>query len=271
MTADGAVLRLRHSVVSRLFTFAGRLVQNGSSANPARAGELRRWAARMCVGSEDIIRDDMVTKQRFADQETAIRDYLGISDTSGGSRRSCFVAALVDARTFTGRDPETGKKLPGSNHGCWLGALGYMALLDQVGSCLRPRSMHVDGSEIKKSLAYFSNLSDPEIQALYALRCAFAHNYSLVNLNRTRQDLQHVFSLCQGHTAPLIKLPKVPWNGDLSTVTVDNRTVVNLEAFGDLVEAVCKRAREQAVKDDLEISLAGGVSELRHRYFFVVG
>lgn len=211
-----------------------------------------------------------MTKQQFTGQRTAIQDYLGVSDTSGGSRRSCFVAALVDARTFTGRDPQTGKKLSGSNHGCWLGALGYMALLDQVGSCLKPKGMIVDGSEIKKSLAYFSNLSDPEIEAIYALRCAFAHNYSLVNVNQRRQDRQHIFTLYQGDTAPLIKLPRVPWNGDFGTVTVDNRTVVNLEAFGDLVEAVCKRAREQAAKDDLEISLARGVSELLLRYFFVV-
>ena len=211
-----------------------------------------------------------MTKQKFNDQRTAIQDYLGVSDTSGGSRRSCFVAALVDARTFTGRDPQTGKKLPGSNHGCWLGALGYMALLDQVGSCLKPKGMNVDGSQIKKSLAYFSDLSDPEIEAIYALRCAFAHDYSLVNINQSRQDRQHIFTLYQGDTAPLIKLPRVSWNGDFSTVTVDYRTVVNLEAFGDLVEAVCKRAREQAAKDDLEISLPRGVSELLLRYFFVV-
>jgi hypothetical protein len=36
--------RLRRSVVSRLFAFVGELVQVGGPANPARAGELIRWA-----------------------------------------------------------------------------------------------------------------------------------------------------------------------------------------------------------------------------------
>jgi hypothetical protein len=209
-----------------------------------------------------------MTTTESVSQGVAIRWYLGISPSP--SRISCFVAAIRDAREFTGRVPDTGAKLPGGNHGCWLGALGYMALLDQVGSCLKPKDKNEDGNEIKKSLKYFSSLRDPEIEAIYALRCAFAHNYSLVNVNRRRQARQHVFTLCQGDTASLVGLPRVPWRGAFDAVNADNRTVVNLEAFGDLVESVRISACEQATRDNLEITLAGGVDELLVRYFFIV-
>jgi hypothetical protein len=209
-----------------------------------------------------------MTTTESVSQRVAIRWYLGILPSP--SRKSCFVAAIQDAREFTGRDRNTGAKLSGRNHGCWLGALGYMALLDQVGSCLKPKDKNEDGNEIRKSLKYFSSLRDPEIEAIYALRCAFAHNYSLVNVNTQRQDRRHVFTLCQGDTAPLVRLPRVPWDGAFDAVNADSRTVVNLEAFGDLVESACTSAREQATQDNLEISLAGGVDELLVRYFFVI-
>jgi hypothetical protein len=201
-------------------------------------------------------------------QELAIREYLGIIPSPMPSRISCFVAALRDAREFTGRDPETGIKFLGTNHGCWLGALGYMALLDQIGSCLKPKDKKGVRNEIEASLKYFSDLSKPEIEAIYALRCAFAHNYSLVNVN-ARQDRRHVFTLGQGDKLPsLVQLPRVPWNGVFEKIGVDSQTRVNLEAFGDLVESACQNARKQAEEGSLEIALAGGVKELLVRYFF---
>lgn len=201
-------------------------------------------------------------------QEVAIRWYLGISHSP--PRISCFMAAIRDARGSTGRVLDTGAKLPGGNHGCWLGALGYMALLDQVGSCIKPKDKSENGNDIKKSLKYFSDLRDPEIEAIFALRCAFAHNYSHVNVNIQRQDRQHVFTLHQSDMAPLVELPRVPWGGAFDAVNANNLTVVNLEAFGDLVESIHTSACEHATQDNLEITLAGGVDELLVRYFFVI-
>src|SRR3989304_5474784 len=89
---------------------------------------------------------------------------------------SGFVAALRDARTATGRD-EFGRKVDHTKFGCWLGVIGYMALLDQIGTCFKPKQKSYESeTSIHKALKYFSNLSDDEIEALYALRCSFAHD-----------------------------------------------------------------------------------------------
>lgn len=55
---------------------------------------------------------------------------------------SAFCAALRDARKFTGRNLDTGGKLSEpscGDHGSWLGAIGYMTLIDQIGSCFKPK------------------------------------------------------------------------------------------------------------------------------------
>lgn len=201
-------------------------------------------------------------------EEEAIQMYLGVSPRFELSH-SCFRAALVDARKFTGRNINDGSKLPDSKHGCWLGALGYMALLDQIGTCLKPKGTSEGGNDIEKVLKYFTSLGKDEIQAIYALRCAFAHNYSLANTNN-RQDRQHVFTVCEGDWAPLVQLPIIPWDGVYQTVGRDNLTVVNLEAFGDLVESVCQEVCKQAEDGMLEIALPGSIDELLKRFFFIV-
>ena len=210
-------------------------------------------------------KDTMNTRQAISEEE-AIRMYLGISPRPS---RSCFRAVLVDARKFTGRNMNNGSKLPDSKHGCWLGALGYMALLDQIGTCLKPKRRNEDGNKIEKALKYFTNLDEAEIQAIYALRCAFVHDYSLANTNE-RQDRQHVFTVCEGDRAPLVQLPAIPWDGVYHTDSRDNRTIINLEAFGDLVESIRKKVCEQVEDEGLEIALRGGVAELLTRFFFSV-
>jgi hypothetical protein len=72
-----------------------------------------------------------------------------------------------------------------------------------------------------------------------------------------------------GEQDPLIKLPGVPWNGDYKSVGRENKTVVNLELFGDLesiYQGLCAKAR----RGELEIALSGGVDELRVRYFITI-
>jgi hypothetical protein len=85
--------------------------------------------------------------------------------------------------------------------GCWLGALGYMVMLDQIGECFRPTDADSPGAgtpDFIKALTYFADeVRDPERQALYALRCCFAHDYSLVNIPAgkgalDRQRLHHL-------------------------------------------------------------------------------
>ena len=182
---------------------------------------------------------------------------------------SGFAAGLRDARKTTGRDQGTGVKIDKGLHGSWIGTIGYMALLDQIGSCFKPKGVAiVNENTITKALAYFSVLPRPEIDALYALRCAFAHDYSLYNVNSKNLSLQHQFAVGVGGAMKVVGLPTTPWDGDYNHKSPINRTIVNLEAFGDLIEGIVTRLIALAKAQDLEVVLAGGSDELLDRYSF---
>ncbi len=186
--------------------------------------------------------------------------------TEGVHVFSGFAAALRDARKVTGRD-ELGNKVDHTKHGCWLGTIGYMALLDQIGTCFKPKQKpYENGNSIRKALKYFSNLSDDEIEALYALRCCFAHDFSLHNINKEKQCRTHRFRVGVGASTHIIILPIVRWDGNYESKSPDDFTAINLEAFGDLVESVCHQLLSLASSDELEIVLPGGSDELLHRY-----
>ena len=90
-------------------------------------------------------------------------------------------------------------------------------------------------------MQHFTELTALEIKALYALRCAFAHDYSLQNISRQDPTLTHRFAVGVGATAKLISLPSKPWSGDPKTIGTETQTTVNLEALGDLVEEIVIR------------------------------
>ena len=180
---------------------------------------------------------------------------------------SGFAAALRDAREATGRKPANGVKTNQDKIGSWLGAIGYLCLLDQIGSCFRPSNANrVNGNSIKKALKYFTDLSEKEINAIYALRCAFAHDFSLYNINHRKPELTHQFAVGIGGSMTTVILPKEQWDGDYSNRTPENKTIINLEALGDLIEGVCVKLFNLAKQDELEIELEGGSDELLNRY-----
>jgi hypothetical protein len=197
----------------------------------------------------------------------------GVEHTTG------FWVALKDARATTNRDRD-GVKLPSRHHDSWAGALGYMALLDQIGKCFNPReeaalragqeAANQEPRPIIKALLHFSELVMDQIKALYALRCAFAHDFSLINVNPKDAGLTHHFHVCGGSAGDVITLPKARWDGDFKRRTIENLTHVNLELFGDLVEAVSARITTFAEKETLEVILAGGPDELIERYSLLV-
>lgn len=202
----------------------------------------------------------------------AIRLHLSYSDNSRKARViSGFAKALRETRQATGRNPESGEKFEGQSQDSWLGAVGYMVLLDQIGICFKPRTVPtVDSNTIKKALRYFSILSDQEIDALYALRCAFAHDFSLCNINGKRPTLTHYFMIKNDSTGQVVTLPKKQWDGkfrmDDDFRWDDYTTIINLERFGDLVEDICIRLFQLANEDGLELIL--GPYELVQRYMF---
>ena len=201
------------------------------------------------------------------DKKTALDLHLFEHVSVGeGRMASALIRALGSIRKETGRDKD-GLKILGEDHGSWLGAIGYMVILDQIGNCFRPRTrpnFH-NLNSIQKALRYFTHLGHLRINAIYALRCALAHDYSLCNYHKD-QSLQHRFVVTQGEIPPLVKLPRVPWDGDILKNERRNVTVVNLEKLGDLVETIYRRLIDLHKHNGLEISLKGGPNELLQRY-----
>jgi hypothetical protein len=187
---------------------------------------------------------------------------------------SGYVAALRDARKFTKRNQENGQKLTDDsfgNHGSWLGAIGYLSLLDQIGKCFKPAHAAAINSEnsISKSLKYFAaHIPYAEVDAIYALRNAFAHDYSLYNINNNRRSFAHHFTVIQSPEHPLVILPQIQWDGNTGNRAQNNVTVVNLEALGDTVEQICLQLLQLANDNALEVTLIGGSDELIQRYSF---
>ncbi len=187
---------------------------------------------------------------------------------------SCLTAAIREARQITGRNKTTG--LPDaenehSNLGRWSGAMCYMAILDQVGKCYRPTSILKisNGSPIEIALAYFSSLTDNEICAIYALRNAFFHDFSLYNRNSIYQRMQHTFTVENHPTNKVVKLPINSWDGLMSSRNANNNTCINLKTFGDLVEEIYQKLITLESRNELSLELTGGEDELINRYTFM--
>jgi len=155
--------------------------------------------------------------------------------------------------------------------GHWLGAVGYMILLDQVGKCFKPvrRLRSTLPNTIEVCLGYWASdqVSHEERCALYALRNALAHDYSLFNWN-SRAQYQHLFTLDR-HPTRLVAPAAREWSGDLADRSPECTTVVSLRAFGDLAERVVA-ALLAAAPDEVEIVLDGGADELLQRYGLLV-
>jgi len=179
---------------------------------------------------------------------------------------SSFAAALSDARNATGRD-KNGNILDPSKRGSWLGAVGYMILLDQIGSCFKPTLVDpVVGNSFIKALKYFSSLPNTCIEALYALRCAFAHDFSLFNRNTENELRMHRFEVRIGNSEDVVVFPPVRWDGNFSNIHDDNTTIIYLDTFGLLVETLCAKLYSLYTSGELEVTLPGKTDELFYRY-----
>ena len=210
------------------------------------------------------------------DENEAINIHLKLQDyrnSYGLVLESCLTHALREVRIITGRDIVTGEAVypepEGSYLGRWSGAMVYFSILDQIGTCYKPKYCElIQGNSIEKALWYFSPLSVEEIRALYALRNAFIHDFSLFNHNRRHPDLQHYFRVDNHPTNAVLILPHVKWDGKLQNRNKANQTYVNLRALGDLVEDVYLRLLACHERYDLEIILKNGYLEILERYIF---
>jgi hypothetical protein len=188
---------------------------------------------------------------------------VDVPTPSGNVRIQSTLAALLgECRSVTNRDA-VGEVLPRAHAGSWLGAIGYLSLLDQVGSAVRhrhPPSTPAGATTVEQALADFGSCSGADATTLYALRCSLAHDYSLVNIGEARaaarrRTLHHVFTLTQG--APqLVQRPVHAWGG--TRPNTGGTTVVDVRRLGDLVEEVIRQVRVAYETRELELNLNGG-------------
>lgn len=171
-----------------------------------------------------------------------INQYLQLPFQQNGMEiKSPYIAALTDARAATGRNVNTGVIEDVTKVGNWSGALSYMVLIDHIGIFIKKvANGNTSGTTFIKALKDFTDLSDLHINALYALRCAFAHQYSLINVgqggNANAALRHHQFQVHRGEV--LITLPAIPWDGIRRQETNNLITSVSLKKLGDLVETI---------------------------------
>ena len=205
---------------------------------------------------------------------SAIKAHLATidyKDANGLTNHSTLPFALREVRTITRRNRVTGHVDPNTSGfpGNWIGAMGYMTILDQIGSCYRPVNTHkiIDKPSIIVALSYFTSLSDREKDAIYALRNAFFHDFSLLNMSSKRY--LHHFRVDSEPQNALIILPPITdiWDGKINNRADTNYTYVNLRGLGDLVEGIYRDLLLLESKNELALDLAGGEPELIARYF----
>jgi hypothetical protein len=193
------------------------------------------------------------------------------------SYKSCFWALVRDARQVAKRDLDSGDPLyteeaRGEDASIWGASLLYMVLVDQIGTAFELDSQPATSQAFRSALEIFGQrvvaLSLGEIDALYALRCSFAHDYSLVNNHASNPSLRHLFVVIWSPGRPLVALPTPPWDGNTANPLPPERTFVNLKALEELVEGMVAVIQTDA--KDGALRLAGGMpmKEFTERYSF---
>ena len=113
-----------------------------------------------------------------------------------------------------------------------------------------------------------------EMEAIYALRCALAHDYSLFNVSRYPErypNRTHAFKFVVNEMDPLVALPHRCWQGDYHDLTPDRETIVNLRKVGDLGEQVVLNLRKAHAENRLSLRLDLQEFEVRYGMVFPIG
>lgn len=187
----------------------------------------------------------------------------------GWVMRSSLMALGQHAREETGRSLLTGELEEEPKSGSWLGATAYLILLDQIGKSLKPLDAPnpAGPSPVERALQMWSDVNRQEQYVMSALRNALAHDFALSNLNKNNPAYQHRFTLDR-HPSRLVEFPAEPWSGNYPSNRPDV-TTVSLRVLGDLVEGVVAKVERESRSGNVEITLAGGPTELIYRYGIV--
>lgn len=135
----------------------------------------------MIESIELVIERCMKIGERSASAADVLRLYLELpyvvpypNGVRGVKHRSSFEAIFEDAATASG----------------WLSTLGFLSFFDQIGKVLCRTggpSLPAELNRMERALAKFGDcteLSEGDWAALYALRCALMHDYSLIKSAR---------------------------------------------------------------------------------------
>lgn len=191
-------------------------------------------------------------------------------DSSG--RISTFNLALSDARKLMGRDTTTGRPDPAvqTPFSSWGGIVLYLVLLEQIGKSLRPLHGRPAKSEkpLETAIRQFAPgaTTKKDRQALYGLRCAFAHEFGLVN--DRKGPYQRVFRLYPYGLRRMVVPPRRIWNGKMATASRTTATRVDLSQVADLAEQVVDGVRRSAQRGELRSR--SDLAELKKRFTVVV-
>jgi hypothetical protein len=181
---------------------------------------------------------------------------------------SLFWALVRDARQAARRDLDTGAPRDAPQDrpegGIWSASLMYMVLCDQIGTAFEPLDADALPPEtpgFRRSLIHFGRrlqtLSEQDLDTLWALRCSFAHDYSLINRPERpnpRARFSRLFALTWSTGPPLVQDPPTLWDGDMTRLP-PGRSFVNLRAFEELVEGMVVEV--QQLCRDHKLVLAG--------------
>jgi hypothetical protein len=202
--------------------------------------------------------------------EDEILKYHLTLNTSIDEKTSVFsslINLLNECRTLTGRNIKTGHRSEIEDKSdSWLGTIGYFTVLDQIGSCYKIKSKNIPkGNTIFTALKSFTDLEEREIHALYALRCAFTHDFGLFNINQNKKkELTHHFTVTGIGRRKLISLPINQWDGNFYNKKIENMTTINLPLLTDLIEKIISSLHDNFIKGDLYFLLTP--SQIKERY-----
>lgn len=195
--------------------------------------------------------------------------FLPTEITVGDGRRfeirSALTSLLAESNEITGRDGD-GDVIDETKLGALLGAVGYLALIDQVGKAVRWADRPVIAKTAFERILLQHGRSVEDAVALYALRNALVHSFGLSNRSKDRPELQRTFVLAS--VGLLVEHPRLPWSGDPNDVT-DQETVVSLDALGRLANSLVFELRESWIDDrSLELTSKNTTAQMRRDYLY---
>lgn len=182
----------------------------------------------------------------------------------GVRRNSSLLAAYNDARGATHRDRKTGAYEDddaAAHSASWLGVIGYLAIIDQIGCCFGLAGANPTGrNEFLRGLELFSDVSALDAEALYALRNGLMHGYRLAGRsNSLKRDYR--FALVNDADASLVT--EIDFEGQ-------PRTQINLRAVGDLAERMLEQLRKELDGARLQMAAGMDIHEFVELYGFVI-